>query len=69
MVVFKFKVCLSLKSLKHLKHQASATTNRQATNKTTQKMPKDVAIYIVVVFKIIGQKPNKPQKLKATFLW
>ena len=31
-------------------------------------MPKDVAIYIVVVFKIIGQKPNKPQKLKATFL-
>ena len=67
MVVFKFKVCLSLKSLKHLKHQASATTNRQATNKTTQKMPKDVAIHIVVFFKIIGQKPNK--KLKATFLW
>ena len=28
-------------------------------------MPKDVAIYIVVVFKIIGQKPNK--KLNATF--
>ena len=24
-------------------------------------MPKDVTIYIVVVFKIIGQKPNNPQ--------
>ena len=32
-------------------------------------MPKDVAIYNLLVFKIIGQKPNKPQKLKATFLW
>ena len=28
-------------------------------------MPKDVAIYIVVVFKIIGQKPNKPRKIEG----